>query len=742
MTYKIYLLLLVCLIHAAVSDAQQSATRLKSDADLFFDAGKYDKALELLLQYQALKPGKKDVQRDIGICYYQLNKLDQSLNFLNPLSNTTSKPDPIATLYIGRIYHSQQQFKEAIRYYKLFLQQTESGNIYRKSVIAEIKRCASGLSVILSANTEQALVENLGEKVNTAGDEFCPILSPNHEDRLYFSAIRDNNVGGLRDNNGLRDEKLGHYCSDMFVTRIENGEWSDPAPVNYLLNSPRHDILLGFNSTGSILYFFKGFSTFSGQMLVDTFRRAEERTLFSPEMLSPMHPELGDCAPYFINDSILLFASRRAGGHGGLDLYVSAFSKGAWTEPVNLGPTINTSFDESYPYLAKDGRTLYFSSNNTSSIGGYDIFKSTFSDLQRNWSPPVNLGLLINSAGEDIGFRMAGDGLTAYFSSNRKSGMGGQDIYLALFRKIHKEQITPSIPASFFEVLYPDTFVWVEPDTSGSKVTTVSTPIENKQVEKPEVKAEELVNLEISPLYYNTDEDVLSPSNARQLGPIIAQLKANPDVRVILTGHSNETGPNYLDLYFTIKRVEKVAKYLQENGVKPENINLKSCGNIYPVAKNSVGDNPYLPGQKLNRRIEIALSNLNNLPLKVTYSEPVVSDFVADNRGAVYHQMIDGLSYKVQIAAIKRIFESSPIQNYPDAMIESSPVNGLYLYTLGLFQDFAAAELMRKNLVQEGIKDALIVVYVKGIRITPEEIKKYSVAYPDLLNYMAAGRKK
>lgn len=127
----------------------------------------------------------------------------------------------------------------------------------------------------------------------------------------------------------------------------------------------------------------------------------------------------------------LYFTSERPGGYGVADLYKSErISKNAWAEPENLGPVVNSEYDEGAPFMAPDGRTLFFSSNGHNSMGGYDIFKTSMNDSGK-WTSPVNLGYPINSVNDEKGFSISGDARTAYLASNRKGGEGKRDIYIA-----------------------------------------------------------------------------------------------------------------------------------------------------------------------------------------------------------------------------------------------------------------------------------------------------------------------
>jgi Tol biopolymer transport system component len=130
----------------------------------------------------------------------------------------------------------------------------------------------------------------------------------------------------------------------------------------------------------------------------------------------------------------LIFASDRPGGFGGLDLYISRKVNGDWGPAVNLGPEINTPFNEDRPFLINKAKTLFFSSQGHENIGGYDLFRS---DIQSNglWSKPKNLGYPLNTPDDNVFFMPVGDGRSGYYSVMKESaGYGKEDIYKLTFR--------------------------------------------------------------------------------------------------------------------------------------------------------------------------------------------------------------------------------------------------------------------------------------------------------------------
>ncbi len=699
----------------------QPLPKLKEEAMKFYEKGKYREALVLLTRYDEQKSGDMDIAQAIGISAYHANQLPKAKQYLSAISLNAKNPDPSVLLYLGRTYHEELNFKEAIKTYKRFLSLTDDKHPERRRVVGDVKRCAAGLKIV--TQPDLALVENLGEAVNSRFDEFAPVQSATIEDRIYFSSARENSEGGLRNEQGFADVKNGHFFDDIYLTDFDGGDWRTPTRLeNVLINSARHEWLLDITNEGKTLVFFRSSNGFSGDVLIDTFKTEQETRSLPPHLVAPFQPENGDNALSFFNDSILIFAARRPEGFGGLDLYFTVFADGNWATPKNLGKGINSAFDETTPWLAKDGRTLYFSSNSGASMGGFDVFKSSFDVDSLRFLTAMNLGKPINSAADDMFFRLTPDGMRAYFCSSRRDGFGERDIYTALFKNFQREQ-TASEPVAFH---------LIEQTKKEEELANADKPKEQK-----------ILDIKLEPLYYDNDDDLLRGINLQQLRTVISTVKQFPSLKIILTGNSTEGEKATFDLYFSIKRLEKIAKYLIDNGLKNENIVLKSVGSEYPIALTIVNGTPNPTGEKLNRRIDIDITDLSTPPtlINVNYAAPVVSTFMVNPAGDRLAVHSKGLSYKIQIVTTKRIFDNDILAKYGDAMMEASGTEGSYNYSVGLFKDFVTAEKMRRELLKDNQRDALIVPYINGLRVSDEDARRFSSKYVDLVNYLAAKKR-
>ncbi len=726
--YTLFLITIIFVFLSHIGIAQ-SISSLKEMADIQFVLGKYQEAHEKYLKVQIAKPNKLEIKYKLGVCYFYLGNYHNAEQYLLFTANEKGGNQE-AWYYLGRLYHYQSKYKDAINYYKRFLKEIDPSHVKRSKAKHLMRQCASARE--LKYLTEIAIVENLGNKVNDVYDDYAPILSPSRKTTLYFASEKVTNIGGLRDKEGLQDEYLGTYNSDIFSSQLINGEWTSVRSLDHLINSQRDDEILGFSSDATVMYYYKGYhSKRDGAIFTDTIRASEE-IIFPKELSSPIRLKEGDTSPFFFNDSIIIYAANKPDGYGGLDLYVTKRLQGKfWTRPQNLGPEVNSPYDEKHPFLAKDGRTIYFSSNRVNSLGGFDIFKSYFTDSDLKWSEAENLGLPINSPGDDLYFKMGREGLKAYFASDRFGGRGGLDIYSAYYKLAQKEQLIVSNPVCFYLVNDDNknnTTASIEGNSSDKPTTINPLPEEKKK------------KVYLSQLFYQ-GEQVLTSSNIGELNKVIKLAEENPLTKVEITGHTDIADPEKFRLYFSYLKAEKAATYLRNNGLTTDRVIVKGLGSNYPLVKNKNPDGSTSTiAVRLNKRIDIRILYLDdNSTTEVVYKLPEISDKIKEYKSAYYEGSLKGLSYKVQVAALKSIYDSDIIIKYKDSMVEEVLNKNLLRYTVGLFRTYSSAKYLKEELIKNGVSGAYIVPYIDGVRLAPSAAAAYSAKYPDLKNF-ASGK--
>lgn len=698
-----------CLLLLATGLSAQKPLDGKRNGEKYFASGRWADALTELNRYQQAKPGDMAVLTKLGIANYQLHQADKARQLLEyVLGRNPRSTDTDLYYYYARTLHGQQEYDKAILAYKGFLRICGDKHPLRAQVVDNIRRCVHAQEV--GNNDAVALVENLGDRVNTSGDEFAPLPSVNYADRLYFSAARPGSVGGRRNDAGLADEDAGHWCSDMFAAALDASGWQYAADFGGLLNTSRQEVALGFDDAGQVLYFFRGFTLYAGDILADTANRQDEYSVVPPVFRSILQPENGDAAPFFFNDTTVVFASRQIGGYGGLDLYFTTRHDSIWTLPRNLGPTVNSAYDETTPFLARDARTLFFSSNRLEGLGGLDVFKTFFDEKKNTWEVPQNLGNGVNSPGDDGYFRLDREGRQAFLSSDRlNDNYGERDLYLVYYKEQQPEQ-NPAGPVVLFSEL--------------RKAGSEAAPVEVQPVA-------------LEPAFYTTDRDILSPENLKIVERAAKAGRQNPSAKVLVTAFTDETGPPKFDLYAGIKRAEMVGRALTERGIPAGQVLLRSVGSDFALARNVLNAAPNPSGQRLNRRMEITLvSATEEAPTPAHLERPAVPEVMATGGAAKLDQYSSGLAYKVEVATTRQILSNDALAMFTELMIETQPGAGSYRYTAGFLKQYDQAVKLRQELRQQGFVDAFVVAYVNGVRVSKADAVSLVKKYPDLGGYV------
>ena len=736
MKQALYALLLTCCALVAstgAAAAQGNIKTYKRNGLDYYSAGRYANAIEALVVYRRYEPDDDEVWYPLAISHFNLNQLGEARTLLEGLLRAKGKPNPEVYLTLAEIEHHEANWERAADRYKEFLKEAGSKHPRYASIVDEVRRVGNGLRLGPSTGTLSAYSENIGAGINTTGDEFHPVLSPTYSDRLYFSSIREGNTGGRRDVDGL-PSPTGRLSSDMFSVQFDDGRWGEAQRMSALLNGPDDDEILDFASDGQVLLYLKGPSSFSGDIHVDTFRaNAEDRSLYSPVWTDhPMLPRAGDKDAIFFRDSILLFSSAREGGFGGMDLYISIRRNGQWLTPTNLGREINTAYDERSPFLANNGRALFYSSNRVDmSVGGFDVFRSVFDDRTQAWLPVENAGLSINSAGDEMHFRLSASGLEGFFDSDlRTTSSGGRDLFVAYFKDRQREQQATSRPLTFLQVQELAQRSALAASTAPSFLLD-----EDGQVQVPRAQPEQSkipVALTLTPLNYGRDDNVVTPTNLQKAAPVIQFLEQYPGSRIVITTHSDEGDPDRFRIYFGIKRAERFAAYLRERGVAADRIQLVSVGSAYPLAANDYNGQENPQGQKINRRLELQVIPGPDYQLNRTFDDPKVPDFIALDAYKTYRELQRGSAFRIEVATLGQMYDNESYLRQAAPIVTAPGDGGVYHYELGSFATYRSARALATELSGKGFPEAKVVAYYDGLRLGPRDLATFAAVDPEI----------
>ncbi len=422
-----FLVILFLLISGPLMAQQDPEIELaKKYAEHAFREKDYSFALENYLKLYELDKKDININFRIGVCYTETNKNRtggiRHLEFV--VSHNNFPPD--ALFYLGKAYMFNYQFTEAVEALYDYKYYGKNENL-----IALADRL-----IEMSYNAKEFInqpqpvrFELLDTLVNSPMNDFRPLVTTN-EKMLYFTSDRRYN------------DATSAYITDIYVSELSGNKWGKASMINISTND--YEEIVGISPNGDRLMIFTKGEFKKPSITMSERRRGRYQLLESKELppdLNSNNIEYGAC----INNegTMIIFASNRLGGYGGMDLYkiIKLDKKGGWSKAINLGSEINTPFDENFPTLSDNGRKLHFSSNGHASIGGFDLFYSTFNDADSTFQRPRNHGFPINTPFDDISISFNANETVAYLATTRNEGIGNLDIYKMYIEKSSKEII-------------------------------------------------------------------------------------------------------------------------------------------------------------------------------------------------------------------------------------------------------------------------------------------------------------
>ncbi len=329
---------------------------------------------------------------------------------------------PDYDFYLAKALENNEKYDEAISQYELCLKNGLIDTV-KTLVLHQIEICRNSAEQIKKGTI--AGITNLGDIINTEGSEYSPVL-PGNEKFIVFTYRGPLSKGGKQKVPGKPDEK-GTYFEDVFISyKNEKGEWDKPKPID-AINTVGHDAVMSISHDGQKLYIFRSGIIGNGDIYVSLLKGNDWT---NPQKVKGINSNFWEGSICFTPDEkYLYFSSERINGVGGRDLWCAQrMLDGSYSNVNNLSLAINTPYDEDAPYITPDGKTLFFSSIGHNSTGGYDVFCRDMKGGK--WTKPFNIGKPVNTNQDDKYYWVSADGERGYYSSERKDGHGGQDIYL------------------------------------------------------------------------------------------------------------------------------------------------------------------------------------------------------------------------------------------------------------------------------------------------------------------------
>jgi len=488
--------------------------------------------------------------------------------------------------------------------------------------------------------------ENLGPRVNSEFPELFPSMAVDTGD-LYFTR-RVNNM----------DEDLFHARAD------ECGGWYYALNIGDPPNTPNQESSQFISADGHYLFFTRcenqspdGWAE-GGCDLFMTYRVANDSEWTQPQPFgatinTPAYEGMPSLSP---DNGELYFVSDRPGGYGGYDIWISRFRDGLWQLPVNAGPTINTSGNETAPYMDADNQTLYFTSDGWPGMGGTDLFVARRL-TDSTYAAAVNLGYPINTAFDEKSECVTLDGSKLIFSSDRDGPAGNYDLfevplppdkrpvpvsymYGVVYDSLSRARLTYAIiyitnartgdtlyrvptnrgDASYLITLHLGNTYALSAWHPGYTAISDTLSFERQYLQHPLVHNMALLPEDYVPpapdtakpapvtdslltmLHFDVNRVELSDSEKANIKLVISPYLTDTAYTIYVNAYTDNTGTPMINETLSYQRAAQVSRQIQTLGIPNDKIVAKGWGESKMIATNETEE-----GQRMNRRVEIII---------------------------------------------------------------------------------------------------------------------------------------
>lgn len=597
---------------------------------------KFNQAIPLLNQALEKDPNFVEGYLALAGIYKLYHDAQRELYFIEmALANdpglATMKP-----LYLKAAQMQLQngKYREGLRNVDKFLSLNPSGDQQKQATVLK-----DNLNFAVEAVDNPLPIKPvpLPSIVNAYPMQYFPVLTVDENTLIYT----------------VRQGFMNIHDEDLYISRKVNGKWQRPASLSTNINTEKNEGTCSISADGRTLIFTtcmdpEGYGSCD---LYITTRTADQWSI--PQNLGPaINTANWESQPSLSADGrTLYFVSERADGYGGRDIYVSwQDDQGNWQEAKNVGNDINTVQDEVSPFIHVNNTTLYFSSKGYSGMGGFDIY---YSDRSANgWSVPENVGYPLNDANDQTAPFISASGERAYYSIDKPlpNGLVASGIFMTEIpesirpsvksnyltgRVLDKNTGSPvkasielfdlqvgeragmfasdSLTGEYYTVLNADTEYalhvnspgylfqtgYFSPDssgiTSGARLDIYLDPVVVDAVTR------------LNNIFFEFDSDRLATKSIVELNKVIQFLQANPGIRMLVEGHTDNTGGREYNKDLSSRRAKTVYDYLIENGISSSRLNYKGFGSDNPVASNDIEEE-----RELNRRIEFRVTGTDS----------------------------------------------------------------------------------------------------------------------------------
>jgi tetratricopeptide (TPR) repeat protein len=641
-----FVLLLFQVFLSGFSIKAQDSTyiKLRSEAQFSFQSMDFKNALSLYQKLLSAYPKEPEYSYSAGVCLVHLNQnLDEAILHLQ--SATVANYNPLAWYYLGRAFHLNYLFEDAIKAYSRYILLSKKSDIKELEVERQIEMAKNGIEFTSSGHSVK-----------------------------------------VRDTKTIQANQL--------------------------------EIISEINGSGKFI-----------KKPIEFCSKSDLRNGYRPFMFLPVYTE--------INEYVYVSGYDKPEITKTQIFRIKNINHETWSIPEVLDNTINTPYDEEYPFYDEKNSILYFSSKGHSSMGGYDIFKSTYDWNTKSWSKPENMGFPINSPFDDFLFITDEFSQTAAFASSRKTGPGQLTIF-----KIEMEQDTTGTR-----------FADIDEIRKASQLLVISEPKPpitiNGETEFTQLNDSAIINS--SEMHMNESTHVKNNYNTVLASAMILQLKADSLARIAMDKRilAKETPDQELkkQLVTDIIRVEKEAKRTQREADRK----FVEAGKIKDIITLNESKDSLLILAKEIEGIKVFKYRSENIPLTQAGPEMTIADTASSAKNNLKRTpnkkedefvilesspytstnpipeglgFYDGLIYRIQLGAFSKPRPDDSFGGISPLSFEKLIDNGIYKYYAGIFYSLNSVTAALNKLRASGFPDAFIVAFLNGKPITTEKARE------------------
>ncbi len=575
----------------------------------------------------------------LGACYSQRYHKAKAIHLIEKAYSINQKVDKNFFYWYGKALQNESKFDQAKNSYARYLldAKKKKNPLY---ILAQkhLIECEHALSIW--HKNQDFMVRIIGSNVNTKYSEHRPVIAPD-DSLLYFTSTRQSKY--------LHDLNVGFIENTYSTIKKSDGEWATAQWVDSLLHLTLNDAVCQLFDNGNKMLLFH--TSNNGDVY---FSNKKDGKWAKPHRFPHINSNSFESDACMTEDGKqLFFASNKGTKYADLDLFVSQRTgDSTWSDPVNLGITINTTEHEGSPYVTPDSKTLYFSSKGHSSIGGYDVFRSKWHDSTNTWSEPENIGIPVNTPGDDMFFSLSKEGNKGYYVSYRESGFGESDIF-EVVRKVKipyeskifsKDSLFEFRGLSLILEKYEDNVLVDKKEVKGNKTiysdsiqigydykvfiingmdtvfkdafTLEYVPKGNQLIKNfyVDIKDEDMIgkayykgmrvpDLNSTYIYYKFNNYKPDSKAVRKIEKVTALLKKFPFLKINITSYSNDLKTDNKSQELSEERAQNIFEEIVRQGISEDRLKTRHKGIALRKTKSQTAQQ-----KKFNRRTEIKLT--------------------------------------------------------------------------------------------------------------------------------------